>query len=85
MKIYFFQVKWSVIWTFVKAGGLSYLFLVIVFHMLFTGAQVMTNLWLSEWSDDQPVNGTMDQDQVHMRLAVYGGLGALQGIWIYTD
>ena len=39
-----------------------------------------TSLWLSQWTQDTPVNGTMDQDKVHFRLEVYAGLGATQGI-----
>lgn len=40
--------------------------------------QVLTSIWLSLWSEDRPVNGTMDRDLIDLRLGVYGGLGVAQ-------
>ncbi len=43
--------------------------------------QILTNIWLSDWSNDDPYdeNGVYDRGQADYRLGVYGGLGALQG------
>lgn len=54
-------------------------FLVVFGHIGFITAQVLTNIWLSTWSSDVPVNGTADMDLTEYRLGVYGGLGAMQG------
>ena len=43
--------------------------------------QIFTNIWLSDWSNDNPynANGTYDRELADYRLGVYGGLGAAQG------
>ena len=74
-----FQIQWSVIWNYVKAGGLKAFTFTILSHTLFIAAQVITNIWLSNWTNDPIVNGTRDDGMVDYRLAVYGGLGVLQG------
>ena len=72
-----FQVKWSVIWTFIKAGGLTSFWVLVVFQLLFITATVATSMWLSNWSNDQPQNNT--SADTALRLGVYGGLGIVQG------
>ena len=70
-------MKWSVIWTFVKAGGMVMFYMIVFFHILFTGAQVYTNVWLSEWTNTVPgINDTYD---TKYWLGVYGALGGTQG------
>ena len=43
--------------------------------------KIFTNIWLSDWSNDNPydANGTYDRELADYRLGVYGGLGAAQG------
>ena len=63
-----------------KAGGKPLFYITLLFQLLFTVTQVLTNLWLSSWSSDQPsVNGTMDADLVKFRVGIYGALGIGQG------
>ena len=71
------KIKASVIWTFVKAGGLVLFYLLVFFQVIFTATQVATNLWLSEWANAVPVNGTTN---IALYLGVYAGLGVAQGI-----
>ncbi len=58
--------------------------IVVWSHVFFMVAQIMTNIWLSEWSNDMPVNGTYDPDRTDYRLGVYGGLGAGQSKSTYS-
>ena len=44
----------------------------------FNSIKVCTNIWLSVWSGDTPVNGTSDRELLNLRLGVYGGLGVAQ-------
>ncbi len=54
-----------------------------IFYLAYIASQVVTNLWLSVWTTDalDVVNGTLDQNKMHMRLGVYGALGAVQGTY----
>ena len=52
----------------------------IIFYIVYVATQIATNIWLSEWSNDQPEpDGTQDIALRDLRLGVYGGLGAGQG------
>ena len=62
-----------------KAGGLANFVLVVLFHLLFSGGTVGTNLWLSEWTNDVPVNGTIPIEQAKVWFGGYGGFVAFQG------
>ena len=47
-------------------------------------AEILTNIWLSEWSDDEPkTNGGQDIALRNLRLGVFAILGAGQGNIIY--
>ncbi len=54
--------------------------------LFFPLLQILTNIWLSEWSNDDPydANGTFNRELADYRLGVYGGLGAFQGT-SFTD
>ena len=47
------------IWNYIKAGGPVYFNLTVWFHLIFTCAQIGTSLWLSEWTNNMPVNGSI--------------------------
>ena len=72
------QIKASVIGSYVKAAGWGYPLLLAVSFLMFVLVQCATQLWLSEWSRDQPVNGTADRDLTNLRVGVFGGLAAVQ-------
>ena len=63
-----------------KAGGLANFVLVVLFHLLFSGGTVGTNLWLSEWTNDVPVNSTIPIEHAKVWFGGYGGFVAFQGI-----
>ena len=79
-----YQIKFGVIWTYISAGGVKLLYVCMMCHILYVVAQVLTNIWLSQWSTDPVINGTVDQAQVDLRLGVYGGLVGIQG-WYIPD
>ena len=68
------------IWNYVKAGGLIYFNLTVWFHLIFAGAQVGTNLWLSAWTNVVPVNGSVSYNEAQGWVAGYGGFILFQGI-----
>ena len=85
----FLQVKFAVFWIYVKSVGVILSLVTVFFFVLYNGASVYTNVWLSEWSNDRPIirngtNGTLvkevDISKRNMRLWMYGVLGLLQGI-----
>ena len=55
-------------------------FLVVFGHIGFITSQVLTNIWLSTWSSEEPINGTSNLEETKYSLGVYGGLGAMQGM-----
>ena len=72
-----------------KSVGVILSLVTVFFFVLYNGASVYTNVWLSEWSNDRPIirngtNGTLvkevDISKRNMRLWMYGVLGLLQGI-----
>ena len=77
------EVKLAVYGEYFKAISAMWGFFII---LGFVGMQVSSagaNVWLSEWSTDQPVNVSgvlvQDVDKRNNRLIVYGVLGTLQG------
>ncbi|XP_019740371.1 multidrug resistance-associated protein 1 isoform X1 [Hippocampus comes] len=74
------RVKLSVFWAYFKAIGV----LICVALLLFLAHNVLSllsNYWLSLWTDDPVVNGTQPQRQ--LRLGVYGALGLSQGVAVF--
>jgi hypothetical protein len=55
---------------------------IFVLYTLNNVLSVAANFWLSAWSNDQLVNGTVDKDLRDYRLSIYGVLGLGQGISI---
>ncbi|XP_051905539.1 multidrug resistance-associated protein 1 isoform X2 [Hippocampus zosterae] len=74
------RVKLSVFWAYFKAIGV----LICVALLLFMAHNVLSllsNYWLSLWTDDPVVNGTHPRRQ--LRLGVYGALGLSQGVAVF--
>ena len=44
-----------------------------------------TNLWLSEWTNDVPVNGTIPIENAKVWFGGYGGFVAFQGNCLATN
>ena len=81
----FFQVKFSVFLVYLKSVGVLLGVSTIVFYILTNAANIYSNIWLSEWSNDankmNKTNGTYNVDTAKrdMRLGIYGLLGVIQG------
>nr|XP_055195491.1 multidrug resistance-associated protein 1 isoform X2 [Nyctereutes procyonoides] len=75
------QVKLSVYWDYMRAIGLFISFLSIFLFLCNHVASLVSNYWLSLWTDDPIVNGT--QEHTKIRLSVYGALGISQGITVF--
>lgn len=52
---------------------------IVIFYIFANAASVGSNIWLSEWSNDEVINGTQDIPLRNMRLGVYAALGFGQG------
>ena len=65
--------------AYMRSVGLPISVAIIILYLLNNVAAIGANLWLSDWSDDIAVNGTVDESQRDMRLGVYGALGLAQG------
>ncbi|KAM9784084.1 multidrug resistance-associated protein 1 [Syngnathus typhle] len=74
------RVKLSVFWAYFKAIGVLSAIAVVLFfaHNLLS---LLSNYWLSLWTDDPVVNGTQPKRQ--LRLGVYGALGLSQGVAVF--
>ena len=85
MKIYLlhsllFQISFGVFAIYLKACGFLMCVVTVIFYIFYVATQIGTNIWLSEWSNDQPEpDGTQDTELRDLRLGVYGGLGGGQG------
>ena len=84
------QVKWSVFWSYVRALGKVY---ALLWWLMFIGYQlfsVLSNIWLSEWTEDPVianasiVDTPYYEDTRNLYLGVYGGLGGAQGTVMQT-
>lgn len=73
-------VKLSVFWQYMKAVGPLLSLFVCFLYCGQNAASVGSNFWLSDWTNEEVVNGT--QRNVHMRLGVYAALGILQGLLV---
>lgn len=82
-------MKLSVFGAYVKSVGVLLSVSTVLFFILNNVANLYSNIWLSEWSNDaskyRRVNGTLevDEDQRDLRLGVYGLLGVAQGKWAF--
>ncbi len=63
---------------YADSGGLRNCVFLALGLAFFVPSQILTNIWLSSWSNDPVVNGTIDEGHALMRLGVYGVLGAAQ-------
>ena len=67
--------------SYLRACGIGYTIITVIFYLWYISAQAATNIWLSDWSNDPASpNGTQDIPLRDLRLTVYGGLGAAQGM-----
>ncbi|XP_067009700.2 multidrug resistance-associated protein 1 isoform X3 [Anabrus simplex] len=75
------SVKWDVYKHYLMSIGLLLSIATIVLNIIFQAFSIGSNMWLSEWSNEEvPENGTIDTAKRDMYLGVYGGLGVGQAI-----
>ncbi|XP_071151901.1 multidrug resistance-associated protein 1-like isoform X2 [Mytilus edulis] len=82
------KVAWKVFMMYLRAIGLGAAFWIFILYLLYQGASIASNIWLSQWTDDKELqdrskaNTTEYKDRNMMFLGVYGGLGIVQGIMV---
>lgn len=77
-------IKLSVLTNYARAVGVIATIIVFISFALFMGSQLGGNVWLSLWSEDEPVNGTQPEN-TDVRLGVYGAFGAAQTIFVLIE
>lgn len=84
------QVKLSVFITYARAIGTPYFVLYMVLYVLFTAASVFSNTWISYWTEDDTLNNitvfgnsSLRREKNDFYFGIYGGLGGIQGNYIY--
>uniref|UniRef100_T1K6E5 ABC transporter domain-containing protein n=1 Tax=Tetranychus urticae TaxID=32264 RepID=T1K6E5_TETUR len=80
------KVKWGVYWEFFKACGLVSCLLVILAFCLSSTFNLLSSLWLTEWSNDS-LNPAAANDTTlrNIRLGVYFGLGLSETTFTLTN
>ena len=69
---------------YIRSCGLGSSLSMILFCLATLAAQAGSNIWLSIWSDDEPIiNGTQDVSLRDLRLSVYGGFAVVQGNYLF--
>ncbi|CAG7836472.1 unnamed protein product, partial [Allacma fusca] len=77
-------VKLSVYLDYFRAAGWGMTFLTFLFYMFSLGLSVGSNMWLTVWSEEPIINGTISTSRRDMYLGIYGTLGALQAFFSFT-
>ena len=78
------KTNWRVYWSFILNITIRTFLVIVLTNTVATAFSVATNIWLSEWAEDNQIvkNGTPDTSQRDYRLGIYATLGALQGtVW----
>nr|XP_019958522.1 PREDICTED: multidrug resistance-associated protein 1-like isoform X1 [Paralichthys olivaceus] len=75
------RVNLSVFWAYLKAIGVLLSCISLLLFLAHHLVSLLSNYWLSLWTDDPVVNGT--QPDRLMRLGVYGALGLSQGMAVF--
>ncbi|XP_078610231.1 multidrug resistance-associated protein 1-like isoform X2 [Branchiostoma floridae x Branchiostoma japonicum] len=76
------RVKSSVFVEYLRSVGITLSVIVCLLYCAQNAASIYSNIWLSEWSNDQPINGTQDVAKRDLRLGVYGALGVAEGVCV---
>ncbi|XP_053393095.1 multidrug resistance-associated protein 1-like isoform X1 [Mercenaria mercenaria] len=81
------RVKLGVFAAYVKSVGVILSVLTVLFYILYNAANLYSNIWLSDWSNDATNydltgNFTVDTKQRDLRLGIYGLLGFIQGVFV---
>ncbi|GBM27210.1 Multidrug resistance-associated protein 1 [Araneus ventricosus] len=75
------RVKASIFWTYFRYATLHLTFLFMLGFAAFKCFEIGSNVWLSQWSSDEPLpDGSQNVPLRNMRMGIYGLLGLGQGI-----
>uniref|UniRef100_A0A093XXB2 Oligomycin resistance ATP-dependent permease YOR1 n=1 Tax=Talaromyces marneffei PM1 TaxID=1077442 RepID=A0A093XXB2_TALMA len=75
------SVPWSVYVTYARASGSVFNIIgIFVLLVTFRGANIMTSLWLSYWSEDQ---FSLSRNQ-YTQIGIYAALAVLQGLLLFS-
>ena len=75
---------------YLRAIGLTATIWILLLFVLYQGASIASNIWLSIWTDDKELqdyskaNTTEYKDRNMLFLGVYGGLGVVQGYYYWS-
>ncbi|ELT91662.1 hypothetical protein CAPTEDRAFT_90759 [Capitella teleta] len=72
------NVSLDVIGTYIKAGTWKAFMIVVACQVLYIIVYVLLNSWLSAWTNEPVINGTMNPETVKYRLGIYGTFGVMQ-------
>ncbi|CAL1277165.1 unnamed protein product [Larinioides sclopetarius] len=78
------QVKMAVYMEYFKAVGYWWVAVIVFAYMVWQAFAVYSNIWLSEWGTDKPLNGTEEKAQRDYRLGIFGALGFGQALGIFV-
>ncbi|KAG7167512.1 Multidrug resistance-associated protein 1-like 3, partial [Homarus americanus] len=67
---------------YIRAIGIASSCLTVMFYVLSQSCTVGSNMWLTKWSNEELVNGTMDPSVTDMYLGVYGAFGVGQALFV---
>ncbi|KAK2141833.1 hypothetical protein LSH36_1034g00008 [Paralvinella palmiformis] len=76
------QVKLSLFFLYLRSMKVPVCVAMFLLYALQSAIDLVTSFWLSAWSNDQLVNGTVDTALRDLRLGVFGSLGMLQALII---
>ena len=77
--IFSLQVKLSLFFLYLRSMKVPVCVAMFLLYALQSAVDLVASFWLSAWSNDQLVNGTVDTALRDLRLGVFGALGMLQG------
>uniref|UniRef100_H3AES0 ABC-type glutathione-S-conjugate transporter n=1 Tax=Latimeria chalumnae TaxID=7897 RepID=H3AES0_LATCH len=70
------RVKLKVFWQYIQAVGPAISMFICLLYCCQNAANIGANYWLSDWTNEQIINGT--QQNTRMRVGVYAALGLSQ-------
>ncbi|XP_067139263.1 multidrug resistance-associated protein 1-like [Centruroides vittatus] len=75
------KVKTAIYLKYLKHIGLQFTIPIVVSYILYQGFEIGSNLWLSVWSEDEPLpNGLQNIPLRNTRIIIYAIFGVVEGI-----
>ncbi|XP_059158170.1 multidrug resistance-associated protein 1-like isoform X2 [Physella acuta] len=83
-------VKMKVYLDYIRSVGSYSTIFSFLCYLVYMGSNIFSGIWLSQWTDDTYLanrslsNTTEYTDRTNLYIGLYGGLGVIQGVFIYT-